>query len=288
MRQDISVAFCRLYGGGGASRVYNLIPFGDIHYDSAACARGEFRKFLAAAAKLENPYYIGIGDYLDFASSSERKVLRRGELHEGTLERLDRMAMADLEDFAGVCRQMRGRTVGLIAGNHDWTFADGTSGTDRLAKILGGESWGYVAGLQLSLQKNQKGHGTSFSVPAVFCHGKAGGKLIGTSINQVDRLAEIFPGCLIYGMGHDHQRGGFPTSALRIGANHGVPKLVDFEYWLVRCGSFLRSYQAGAESYAARRLLRPSSLGGVSIEMTITHRGASKITDTLRIRVVPL
>ena len=73
---------------------FTLIPFGDVHYDSHNCDRKKFNEFLKRAKKETNTFYIGMGDYFDFASYTERRALKNARLHESTEAKLDKNAEA--------------------------------------------------------------------------------------------------------------------------------------------------------------------------------------------------
>jgi hypothetical protein len=120
---------------------------------------------------------------------------------------------------------------------------------------------------------NGKRHGTSFFIYIVACHGRAGGKLAGSSINQVEDLKKIFPIADIYIMGHDHQRGAWPTSILLPGdQGTGIKQKRQF---LARSGSFKKGYTSGVASYEVGSLYRPSDMGAVQFSISL-HRQKEK------------
>ena len=132
---------------------------------------------------------------------------------------------------------------------------------------------GSIAHISLGLSRGPKRVGLAI----VAHHGKAGGKLAGTTINQVADLRTVFTDADIYMMGHDHQRGAWPQSILHVSpTGHGEPRLHARRQWLCRTGSYLRAYAPGMASYAASRLLRPADLGGIELEIGLdTHDGSS-------------
>ncbi len=70
-----------------------LIPFGDIHADSDLHAVDEWMEFIDYARKEKDAYFLGMGDYLDSWSASERHILRSGGLHDTSLKNLDLMQL---------------------------------------------------------------------------------------------------------------------------------------------------------------------------------------------------
>jgi hypothetical protein len=246
----------------------NLHCFGDVHYDTAECDKDRFRYFLKNAEKddPERTYYLGMGDYHDFASASEQKHLKNGKIHETTMSFFDDIVEQKNREFASVIKQMRGRMIGMIEGNHSWTFPNGTTSTMDLASRMEAEYLGWLSHITLSF--NFANRGTRINVHIVACHGKAGGKTHGVTINQVADLKSVFPIADIYVMGHDHQRGAWSTSCLYPTHGGGSKTLLkEKRQWLCRSGSFKRAYVDGKSTYEAGRLLRPADLGAIKLQI---------------------
>jgi len=58
-----------------SGRTLRLVPFGDVHRDSPHHAKEKWNDFLEYAKGLEDAAFIGMGDYLDGYSTSERGIL---------------------------------------------------------------------------------------------------------------------------------------------------------------------------------------------------------------------
>lgn len=262
-----------------------IIPFGDIHRDTPSCDVDRWKWFLAGCKKYpqDKTYYLGMGDYNDFASAKEQKIISNSALHDQTKDKFDLIVQRDNRAFAKEISFMRGHMLGLIDGNHNWVFKDGTNATDDLASRLVTTSLGWLSHITINFRifskdgKRRYKSDTNFRMFIVACHGKAGGKLAGTTVNQVDDLKKIFPIADLYIMGHDHQRVAHPTSVLVPGNSGGGLKQI--RQFLVRSGSFKKGFCDGVSSYEVGRLLRPSDLGGVVLPVSI-HRD-KKITDRL-------
>ena len=248
----------------------DLFLFGDIHRDAKGCDVGRWHEFLkeAKANLAENPhtYFIGMGDYNDFASSSEQKAIKNsGKIHETTMQTLDTTVQNNNILIASECSFMRGHLLGLLEGNHTWTLANSQTATQDLAERLDTICLGWLSHYTLKFNMCS----WRMAIHMALCHGKAGGKTHGITINQVADLKQIFPTASIYAMGHDHQRGTWPTSALIPYDNgHGI-KIRQLEQRLVRTGSFLRAYLPNTSSYEIGRLYRPANIGAVKIEIKI-------------------
>jgi len=236
--------------------------------------------FLKRAAE-DNPertYYMGLGDYHDLASAREQTKLNRDDLHETTMETLDELVQKRNREFAEEIKQMRGRLLGLIDGNHNWRFPNGVTASEDLANRMGCEHLGWLCHYTIHFKLG----GKSQDIHIVACHGKAGGKRIGTSINQVEDMKAIFPMADVYCMGHNHDRGAWPVDILYPTHSTGGTFIKQKRQFLCRSGSFLKAYEKGRSNYATGRLLRPADLGALKLEIGF-HRdredGDRIITD---------
>ena len=258
----------------------NVWLFGDVHRETKACDVERWKWFLKKAAKddPEKTYYIGMGDYHDFASTSEKKQLRGDKVHETTDDTLDFLAEKHNRDFAGEIKQMQGKLLGLIHGNHSWLFLNGKNSTEDLAERMQCEYLGWLCHLKLTFIFGSPNTRRTQNVHFILCHGKAGGKLLGTSINQVEDMKKVIPAADVYAMGHDHQRGAWPTSILDISAGGG--NLKQKRQYICRTGSFKKAYTVDTSSYEASRLLRPADLGAIKLIINF-HRDQSKGRDII-------
>lgn len=246
----------------------NIYFWGDVHRDARACDVDRYKWFLKKAKEDPDAYYFGLGDYHDFASAKEQKVLTQSGLHDQTIDLFDAIVEKRNRAFAMEAGQMRGKLLGLIGGNHSWTLKNGKLADEDLAERLGTEYLGWLCVYAMTFHLAQ---GSSRTVYIVGCHGKAGGKLAGTSISQVDDLKKVFPFADIFVMGHDHQRGAWPTTTLSpVHGNYSF-RMKEHRQYLVRSGSFLKSYEPGESQYTTSRLLRPADLGVVKMSISF-HR----------------
>lgn len=261
------------------SEITNLWFWGDSHKGCKGHDEDRFNWFLKKAAKdnPDNTYYLGLGDYFDFASTSEQKEMKSGKLHETTMALFDEMVETKTREFAGQIKQMRGKTIGMIEGNHSWTFKNGQTATKDLCERLDTKEIGWLSHITLKILI--KSHQKTYFVTIIACHGKAGGKLAGSSINQVEDLKRIFPVADIYVMGHDHQRFAVPQTILMGLSYKNKVYIKQKRQFLCRAGSFLKSYTENASEYVTGRLLKPSDLGALKLEVSF-HRDKNGLIKT--------
>lgn len=250
---------------------FRLVFFGDVHRDSPNHADGAWQDFLRYARGLKDAYFFGMGDYVDSASTSERACLSRADLHESTAGHLLDIAAAKVSLLAKELSFMRGpRLVGMLNGNHFFNFPDGTNTDQKLCGLLGCKYLGVSSFVRLSIDFS--GAHTSLDIWAH--HGSGAGRLVGGSINRVDQMREHAEAD-IYCMGHDHKRGVWPaTPRLYLDTAKRVPdslRLRQRQQWLIRSGSFLKSYDDGEVNYNVDAGRGPCSLGHVELIVTPTR-----------------
>ena len=252
--------------------------FGDVHRFTPSCDVSEWKDFLKRSKPEKNTYYIGMGDYNEFAASGERKIMKGDKVHETTREKFDYWAEKENRAFASEVKQMRGRLLGLVHGNHSWEFMNGKNSTEDLAERLQTEYLGWLCYFRLILKYASH----RIACDMVLCHGKAGGKLKGTSINQVSDLKMIFPFANIFCMGHNHDKGVWPDSILYYDKDSG--KIKQKVQMLCRSGSFKRAYNPDTSGYEIGRLLRPANLGAIKLTLRM-KRDQSNGLDLLNLDI---
>jgi|TARA_R110000824_G_scaffold188467_3_gene369812 predicted phosphodiesterase len=241
-----------------------LVPFGDIHYGAPLCATEKYQQFMDWGKGNPNVYYLGMGDYTDLASASERERLKSG-LHDSTVDTLELMYMGLLEKFALTMEHTRGNLIGLIEGNHHYRFMDGTTSTNRLCNMMDTTYLGCTSFIRLVLKLNTM----ETSIDLFVNHGQGGSaRLAGGSMNRVQYMAEMADAD-IYLMGHDHKRGVLPDTRLYLQDRKGALTVKERQVMYARTGSFLKCYVSGKGSYIVDTAKKPADLGGIKIGMRL-------------------
>jgi len=247
------------------NKPFTLIPFGDVHRDSDMFADGHWREFLAYAKSKKNAIFLGMGDYTDGMSTSERMVL--GPLHDTTKNTLKDVYKGVTRTLANELQFMRGRCIGLLGGNHYLDLGDGHTTDHLLAAALGTKFLGVSAIVGISL-KNKRTHRSSLLT--IFAHhGKGGGATIGGQFKSIQDMVP-WTEADIYLMGHTHGKGCLPLFP-RLQLNRGVnkePVIRERAIWGGRTGSFLKAYESGKVSYNVDAGRAPASLGWIEFEIT--------------------
>ena len=242
-----------------------IIPFGDVHRDSRACDVDRWNNFNKRYRDCDgNTLFVGMGDYNDFASTSERRQLRSIKLHESTIQSFDDTARANMLNFCNDINHMRGKLIGIMDGNHKWDYIDSKTDGEEMAERFGTKYLGNLSYIRIQIDFVERN--TRISVDLFVSHGKSGGKLAGTTFNKVDDMRTVCPGADIYIMGHDHRKGGVPITSLEVNGKTSLT-VRQKRQWLCRSGSFLKGYIDGQVNYVSNAMLRPTDLGTIRLEI---------------------
>lgn len=246
-----------------------VATFSDVHRNSFLHCDDAFKEFLRWGRTADNPYFFGVGDYLDAFSTSERAILANPGLHETTRFTLEELQINLIEKLVKELSFMApegesSRLLGLIEGNHYGVLENGKSTTCLLAQKLRAPYMGVCGLFRLTLEAQ----GVRAAADWFLHHGKGAARLIGGSLNRVQQMSEGFEAD-IYVMGHDHKKNAGTTSRLYF-ARRGEECLVkERKKVFVRAGSFVRGYVPGKKSYVADGAMNPTDLGFVTLRLTL-------------------
>lgn len=241
-----------------------LIPFGDMHWGNDHFCGETFKRFVEFCKSVKNPIYIGMGDYVEVASTSERHILNSG-LHDSTITFQDKMHRELAMELAHKLKFMKGRVIGMLGGNHYYQFADGTTSDHVLCSMLETKYLGCMSVTRLNIN-----YGNNKKVLDICAHhGTGGGKRTGSSVNNVEDLRNV-AFADIYLMGHDHKKWVAPGSVLHFHGKSG--ELQSRDLMFARTGSFILGHLNGRKSYVTDAGRGPVPLGWISIDIRLTRR----------------
>lgn len=216
-------------------------------------------------------YYLGMGDYVDVMSPSNREAWKAARLYDSVQDAMEKAATEVEDELYDILAPTRGRWLGLLEGHHFFPHEDGTTTDTRLAQFLGTPFLGTCALVQVKFKPEGKHKPPSFTIWAH--HGRAGGKLLATPINQLESVLKSFEAD-VYLVGHHHKKvaGKYPVLKAEFPERGGKARLVHKNRILACTGSFLRGYMEGSQregrargGYVEAGMLNPVALGGVVI-----------------------
>jgi hypothetical protein len=252
-----------------SDRPIKIIPFGDVHRDSDMHCGTKWREFLAYAKDQKDAYFIGMGDYFDGMSTSEREGLSRSSLHNTTIKNIEKLYSEWIDRMSKELAFMKGRIIGMLGGNHFFAFNSGMNSDTVLCQNLDARFLGVCSFIRLSIQTQTKGRGRSACFDIFAHHGAGGGSTPGATFNTIEKMQQTADADL-YLMGHDHKKGCIPSfPRLRLAEGKGSLTIRERTPWLGRTGSFLKAYEDGTVSYNVDAARSACALGWIEFDVAV-------------------
>lgn len=214
--------------------------------------------------------FVGVGDYTDGVSPSNRKHLMaayiKGELYDTAQEMMADAARAQVQTFIDIIRPTRGRWDFLLEGHHYYKYQQGRElrTTDQdIAEWLGCPHLGDGEALVTYNFKDDPLH-----MYATHGQSKSASGSLAAALNQLERQMREHT-CHIYLTGHFHTIVTARASKLR---PHPKDDWASSDSVLVCGGSWMHSRVKGKTSYAEAGLMVPLAVGAPMI-WARKHRG---------------
>ena len=250
-----------------------IIPIGDVQYGSTTDVE-RLKKYLSWGMK-QNVYFLGMGDYLDVGSPSNRRVISslRGSLYDSIRKGFDEKFTGQIDELKDILEPTRGRWLGLLRGHHYWEFEDGTETDSRLAEYLKCPLLG-DCGVIILRMRHSPTHG--YVDAKIWAHHgpfSASAQLETAPLTRLEHVTKKFYAD-VYCVGHYHKKGVtvMPWIDYEVGPT-GKIRMTGRNRYLVACGAFLRSYEQEsvnamgrpAGGYAEKGMMGPTALGAPMI-----------------------
>ena len=221
-------------------------------------------------------YFIGMGDYIDAFSPSNRARLKEAGLYDSSHRVIDKTADDLLETlYEKALAPSKGRWLGMLEGHHYHQYSDGTTSDQQLCRMLEAPFLGTSAFVRLNFSFGTK---TSKGDVKIWAHhGVGSGQRAGAPLNKLELLPAYWDAD-IFLMGHHHKKVATPLDRIvahfpHIGSRT-PPVLIHKTVLLVGTGGFLKGYVADRRcgpvprgSYVEMKMLAPVSLGGPLIRI---------------------
>jgi hypothetical protein len=253
-----------------------VAPIGDCQWSGkrGPTAQDTFKRHIDRCMAL-NAYFIGMGDYIDFMSPSNRQRLKGAALYDTAEDVVDDKAMELVQELYDMfLRPTKGRWIGLLEGHHFSALKTGETTDQRLCQMLDARFLGTCA--YVKLQFVYPSRGTRANVTLWCHHGVGGGQTQGAPLNKLSAIAAGFGGADVYLMGHTTKMPA--TRTMRVYPRwhgRGAPDLVHKEVLEVNTGGFSKSYILGSKQgrvprggYAEQGMMPPSALGAPVLMIT--------------------
>lgn len=260
-----------------------VMTLGDIHFGIRDFDAKRLKTFVRWGLD-RGAYFIGTGDYVDFTSETQRKVV--ASIREDAREFLDSMVLLKAQELFKILEPSVGRWLGMIEGNHRWDFdsmeLSGTSVDQYLCGLLKCDFFGTSGLLRIHSEKSPENHPEA-DCTVYFHHGIGSSRTQGGQLHRVEDLLKWI-GADIYLMGHSHAKLAAPIDCQFVSPDGKHYHRTKF---IARTGGFYRGYVSheplGLEepvvlsrgSYIEQKAYAPSALGGLCFGI-----GYEKIYDS--------
>ena len=249
-----------------------LMPIGDAQVGVEAADLKRLKSHVEWGFHKKHALFLGMGDYVDMASPSNRRTLKAAGLYDTVTEALQAKAQEDIKTFLQHTMYTKGAWLGLLQGHHYMDMADGTTSDMKIAEALRAPFLGDAAIVRIIFDKHKDVDGLPLKADIWCHHGRGGGVGAAAPISLLEKTARGFDAD-IYLMGHQHKKVATPIDEMfwsRDGRMLHRTKL------LACTGSFLKGYLANSMSegraggtYVEKGMLTPVSLGGIVINLGV-------------------
>ncbi len=262
-----------------------VMPIGDVQLGQTGCRKDKLKEDVAWALKQGNVYFLGMGDYIDLFSPSNRYQWRSGKFYDTAIEAMEDKAHGLITEFLSLVKGSEGHWLGLLEGDHYFAFEDGTTSDTLIAKELKTTFLGSCAFLRLNF-KRAGSHGSA-SCKIWAHHGKGNGLTPHTPLLRLEHMMAYF-NADAYLIGHQHKAPAVKVPFMDM-TNQAPYNLTAKTRALCGTGGYFEGYHQGSTmagrpkgSYVECGMMPPVSLGSILLKFYPIHRTHE---DEIRIKV---
>jgi hypothetical protein len=248
-----------------------ILPIGDVQSGVPASDLTRLRRHMNWGAS-NRALFLGMGDYVDMASPSNRRSLKAATLYDSVTSALEAKAQEDVGGFLEAVGGSEHMWLGLLQGHHFMELEDGNTSDTMIAQALGAPFLGDSAMVRLIFNDTSDCDGNPVSATIWCHHGRGSGNKAGSPLNTIEQVARGF-NADIYLMGHQHKKVAAPTDELFFSSRG---QLLHHTKLLACTGSFLKGYLENSMlggrasgTYVEKGMMAPVSLGGIVIRLRV-------------------
>lgn len=248
-------------------QTFSLCPIGDLHHNTDMFDDKMFAHNVSKWSALENPIWLGMGDYGDFGSTSEREWIKK--LHSASEDRLHKYLRAEAYGLVDLLQftKEKGTWAGVIGGNHKSPVGVNEYVDDILCAELDTPYLGVMSLIKFQFCYKKK---KPVDLLVLAHHGTGGGQTNGASVTKVEGMRAI-TFAHIYYMGHDHKKWLSETGYL-YGNDKHAHVLSNSQYY-GRTGSYPRAYQHNTRNWIVNGAMKPVPLGSIRHDIQLVDIG---------------
>jgi hypothetical protein len=216
-----------------------------------------------------NAYFIGMGDYIDFLSPSNRQRLRSAALYDTAEDVIDEKSMELTQElFDLALRPTMGRWLGLVEGHHFAQLKDGTTTDQRLCEMLKAPFLGTCGVLRINFTRGTGKMGVTLWVH----HGHGNGQTNYYPLARLGNVSAGQEGVDAFAIGHTTKLGHMLTNRMGYRWKRITGKAYHRTIHLIGTGGYSRAYVEGAKQgrvprggYAEQQMLGPAVIGSPTL-----------------------
>lgn len=224
-------------------------------------------------------WFLGMGDYVDTFSPSNRARLASANLYDTALDTIDAKNLdLVLALYEEALKPTKGRWLGLVAGHHWHQFKHGDTTDMRLAAMLDTEFFGDSAIIRLVFEMKKPTRPTArlakdaggARIPATIWvhHGVGNGQTNYYPLARLEKVAATWEEIDVFAMGHTCKEAVGAGNKLRPRWNRTEPDLTHRKVVLIGAGGYSKTYvenamqgQVRAGGYAEKGMMAPAIMG---------------------------
>lgn len=264
-----------------------IAPLGDIQWAGRPeqLAWRQLQDYVKRAVDL-GAWFLGMGDYIDAFSPSNRQRLRAAALYDTATEVIEDKTKALVQELYDTLLQpATGRFLGLLEGHHWAPLMTGETSDQYLCSLLQAPFLGTTAYVGLSFETP---YGTRM-VTLWAHHGAGGGQKVHAPVLKLENLSTNWDADVML-VGHMTKRAlGVIQRCHPVWNSSPHPVLRHRDIHLVGVGGWLKGYQERSRqgqtprgSYVEQKMLAPVALGSPLIRITprLRHEWRGKMRTT--------
>lgn len=258
-----------------------VMPIGDVQLGAQGVEEERLKRHLEWGME-QGAYFLGMGDYVDVMSPSNREAWRSIRRYDSVTQAMQEKAQEHVERFLKLTKGTEERWLGLLHGHHFYDFEDGTTSDTRIAQALKAPYLGTCGAVILRFER----HSSSKKSPSLRCviwahHGWGSARRQSGPINNLEDVAGWFEAD-IYLMGHQTKKPAVPKPRLYV-SDAPPYRLVARKKILAGTGGFYQGYVIGSKvnglphgTYVEEAGLPPVALGGIVLKIRPVHSGSER------------
>lgn len=256
-----------------------VMPIGDVQLGSQGVHIDRLKRQISWALKQGNVYFLGMGDYIDVMSPSNREAWKAVRVYDSVKEMMTRGAEGLIKDFLKIVKGTEGKWLGLLEGHHFFEFEDGTTSDMRIASQLKAPFLGTCAYVRIQF-KDRQHHSLNCDI---WCHHGAGNGIYPHApLNKLYHVMNHFEAD-VYLIGHQTKKPAVKVPRLKLNSSG---RLVVGNKVLAGTGGFTEGYTQGSKQgriprggYVEKALLNPVYLGSPLIKIRPVYSNTANRLD---------